>query len=338
MRQSVSVLVVLVLLPSVARGQPAPTPLPRVDVAVATGWFAADRSIRGDGCCSSWSSSLFKGVSGGYYWTEHHKTEVELAAPGPTDGFSSFSERLATGSFRYTYERHAITAARLSLAQAYQYGHNAFIHPFVRGGVDIDRERDEVERYTSIGPIQTEEESTATATRVRPFAAVGFKAYFSDRAFFRGEAKFNVGRNQLSQMAWTAGVGIDFPNRRRVAAPTAPLQESVSTASPREAEPLETWRRYVSQLPVGSLVDVATDNSGRFTAALLSSDDTGIVVLPATRIPEPGRRIAFEHLEALALHGGSAPGRRVGAIVAGSAAGAGTFLTLLAIAFSLYGD
>jgi len=64
MRLRASVFVVLTLLPSVAHGQAAPTT--RVDVAAATGWFAADRAV-GDGCCSSWSSSLFKGVSAGYY-------------------------------------------------------------------------------------------------------------------------------------------------------------------------------------------------------------------------------------------------------------------------------
>ena len=107
MQLSASVLVVLMLLPSAARGQTAAAALPRVDVAAATGWFAADRSIRGDGCCSSWSSSLFKGLSAGYYWTEHLKTEVELAAPGPTEGYTVLSEQLAVNRFRYISEEHS---------------------------------------------------------------------------------------------------------------------------------------------------------------------------------------------------------------------------------------
>ena len=92
MQLSASMLMVLMLLPAAARGQTPAAALPRVDVAAATGWFAADRSIQGDGCCSSWSSSLFRGVSGGFYWTEHLKTEVELAAPGPTEGYTVRSE------------------------------------------------------------------------------------------------------------------------------------------------------------------------------------------------------------------------------------------------------
>ena len=50
MQLSASMLVVLILLPAAARGQTADAALPRVDVAAAAGWFAADRSIGRDGC------------------------------------------------------------------------------------------------------------------------------------------------------------------------------------------------------------------------------------------------------------------------------------------------
>ena len=335
MRLRASVFVALAFLPSVAHGQPAPPPITRVDVAAATGWFAADRSV-GDGCCSSWSSSLFKGVSAGYYWTDHLKTEAELAAPGPTEGYTGFSERLASGSYRYTSEEHTITAARLSLSQAYQFGHNAIFHPFVRGGVDIDREHDDIDRHISTNTSQAEEHSATTGTRVRPFTGIGFKAYFTERAFFKGEAKFNFGRSQLNQMAWTAGVGVDLSGRRPPATP-GPLTETAPVAQPR-GEGRDVWRAYASLLHIGSVVDVAVAGGSRFTATFASVDDSGIVVFPVTRIPEPGRRIQFDRLEMLALHGGAAPGKRVGAAVAGTAAGVGTFLASLLIAFSVLGD
>jgi len=336
MRLSASVLVVLALLPAAAHGQSAPAPLARLDVAAATGWFAADRSV-GDGCCSSWSSSLFKGVSGGYYWTDHLKTEVELAAPGPTDGYTVLSERLANGFYRYTSEEHTITAQRLSLSQAYQFGRNTIFHPFVRGGFDIDREHDDIDRYISSNSSQREEHSEATGTRVRPFTGVGFKAYFSERAFFRGEARFNLGRSQLNQMAWTAGVGVDLAGRRRSLTPGT-LTEAKSDEPPRGQEPADVWRSYASRLPLGSIVDVAVAGGARFTATLLSADDSGIVVVPSVRIAEPGRRIAFDGLEVLALHGGAAPGRRAGAVVAGAGAGAGTFFVLILAALAAWGD
>ena len=336
MQLSASMLMVLMLLPAAARGQTAATALPRVDVAAATGWFAADRSISGDGCCSSWSSSLFRGVSGGFYWTEHLKTEVELAAPGPTEGYTVRSEPLAGNRFRYFSEEHHISAHRVSLSQAYQFGHNSSFHPFVRAGVDIDRERDEIEGHVSTGNVLEEQHSVATRMRARPFGGVGFKAYFNERAFFRGEARFSPGREGLDQMAWTAGVGIDFGGRRTAGAAGS---SSASRATPvRAPEPPGHWRDYATRLKVGDRVDVATLGGKRFIADLVAVDDSSISVKPVVRIPEPTRRVPFDQLEQLALHTGPAPGTRVGAAIAGAGTGVGVFMTLLMITFALIGD
>ena len=338
MRQCVSVLVMLMLLPSAAHSQPAATPLPRVDVAAATGWFAADRSIRGDGCCSSWSSSLFKGVSGGYYWTEHLKTEVELAAPGPTEGYTVRSERLASNLFRYFSEEHRISADRVSLSQAYQFGHNSSFHPFVRAGVDIDRERDDIERHVQTGGVFEEQHSIASDTRIRPFAGVGFKAYFNERAFFRGEARFSPSRGSIDQMAWTAGVGIDLGGRRRTTRAVADSTPPAPDKSLRAPEPIDRWRDYAAKLRTGDRVDVATAGGKRLVADLVAVDDSAITVKPVARVREPTRRIPFEQLEQLALYLGPAPGTRVGATLAGAGTGVGVFMTLLMIAFALIGD
>lgn len=337
MRQGASMFVVLLLLPSAARGQAAAAALPRFDAAAATGWFAADRSIEGDGCCSSWSSSLFRGVSGGFYWTEHLKTEVELAAPGPTEGYTVRSERLAGNLFRYFSEEHRISAHRVSLSQAYQFGHNSSFHPFVRAGVDLDRERDEIEARVSTGSVFDEQHSVATRTLARPFGGVGFKAYFNERAFFRGEARFSPGREGLDQMAWTAGVGIDFGGRRSTG--TAADSSSTSRATPvRAPEPPGRWRDYAKRLKVGDRVDVATGGGTRFIADLVAVDDSSISVKPVVRIPEPTRRVPFDQLEHLALHTGPRPGTRAGAAIAGAGTGLGVFMTLLLITFALVGD
>jgi Outer membrane protein beta-barrel domain len=338
MRHRASVLVVLVFLPSAVRGQPLSPSLPRVDVAAATGWFAADRSIRGVGCCSSWSSSLFKGVSGGYYWTEHLKTEVELAAPGPTEGYTVLSEQVAVNRFRYISEEHRVSAHTVSLSQAYQFGHNSTFHPFVRAGVDIDRERDDVERRISSGNAFEEQHSVSTDTRFRPFVSTGFKAYFNERAFFRGEARFTPNHEGLDQMAWTAGVGIDLGGRRRTTQVPADASSSARAAPVRAPEPLERWRDYAAHLKIGDRVDVATAGGRRLVADLAAVDDSGITVKPVGRISEPARRIPFDQVEMLALHSGAAPGARVGATIAGAGMGVGVFMTLLMITWALIGD
>src|SRR5438045_421983 len=149
MRRATYILVLLAALPAIAHAQPASGPasgpLSRADIAASVGWFAADRAAPGD-CCSSWSSSLFRGVSGGYYWTDHLKTQIEIAAPGPTEGYGVESQLLPNGRFTYTYDEHAYRDTRLSIAQAYQFGRNAMFHPYVLAGVDVDRERDDTSR------------------------------------------------------------------------------------------------------------------------------------------------------------------------------------------------
>jgi hypothetical protein len=46
-------------------------------------------------------------------------------------------------------------------------------------------------------------------------------------------------------------------------------------------------------------------------------------------VAEPVRHVAFDRLEALALHDGPRPGARVGATLVGVGTGAGVFLGLL---------
>jgi len=330
MRRSSAAFVVLLFIPAVVRGQ-SPAPVSRADVAVSTGWFAADRQ-GATSCCDLWSSGLFKGVSAGYYWTDHLKTEATVAAPGTTEGYTFFSERLPNGSSRYTSEEHRYGGTKFSVAQTYQFGRNSTFHPFVTAGLDVDRERDAIERYTS-GSNPVETERVETSIRARAFAGVGFKAYFSERAFFKGEARFAGGRRP-DQMTWTAGVGVDLGGRElpRDAAGTP------SGAVPRGQEPVDVWRNYASQLTVGTRVDVTPAGSDGFTALLVAVDSSGILVKPATRVPEPVRHIAFERLETLALHDGPAPGARVGATLAGVGAGAATYIVTLMLLFSRFGN
>src|SRR4029434_1224390 len=101
---------------------------------------------------------------------------------------------------------------------------------------------DDIERRTSIGNAFVEQPSQATAVRARPFAGVGFKAYFNERAFFKGEARFTPDRDEISQMTWTAGIGIDLGGRR----PTSlrPYSSATSASAPPDApvrapEPIE---------------------------------------------------------------------------------------------------
>jgi hypothetical protein len=332
MQCTTAVLLSTLLAPAAAHAQSPAEPLARTDVAVSTGWLAADRSIEGS-CCSSWSSGLHKGVSAGYYWTDHVKTEAGVANPGTTEAYGSFTERLANGAFRYTSERHRYEGTTFSIAQIYQFGRNATFHPFVVGGLDVERERDTIDRYVSTSSIGSETERVETSLRTRAFAGAGFKAYFSERAFFRGEARF-AGVGSPTRMTWTAGVGVDLGRARRS---PAQAEAHAPSAAPRAAEPPEVWRAYASRLPPGSVVDVTSAGGDHFIAALVAVDADGILLKPATRVAEPVRHVTFDRIETLALHDGPRPGARVGATLAGVGAGAGTFIVLLATAFSHFG-
>jgi len=331
MQSTAAVFLFLMLFPAAVRGQSPVEPVSRGDVAVSAGWLAADRSTEGS-CCSSWSAGLFKGVSAGYYWTDHLKTEATVADPGTTEGYENFSERLPNGTVRYTSERHRYDGTTFSIAQIYQFGRNATFHPFAVAGVDVERERDAIERYVSTSSIPSESERTETSIRTRAFAGAGFKAYFSERAFFRGEARF-AGGGRSAQMTWTAGVGVDLGRGR----PAAAAQPRSPGAAPRGPEVPDVWRTYASRLPAGSLVDVTPAGGDRFVAAFAAADADGILLKPATRIAEPVRHVAFDRLEQLALHDGPRPGARVGATLAGIGAGAGTFTLVLLMLLSHFG-
>ena len=199
-------LVLLALSPAAALCQGPPTPRPRRDISASIGGFMADHPVSRYRTWSTWSGGLFKGVAGGYYWTDHLKTEVEVAASGETDAYADYTYP----AYAYSYDHHYYRDVLVSAAQVYQFGRNAFFHPFVSAGLDIDRERDETERTVFGYPgNRVTTERTDTAVRARPFEAAGFKAYFSERVFFRMDTKAGF-RNRLDQVTWKIGFGVDF--------------------------------------------------------------------------------------------------------------------------------
>lgn len=329
MRTFPAAFLVLLLVPAVVRGQTPPAPVSRADVAVSTGWFSADRDGEGS-CCGVWSAGLFKGVSAGYYWTDHLKTEAGFAAPGDTEGSSSVGERLANGSFRYTSEQHHVDGTTFSIAQIYQFGHNSTFHPFMTAGVDLDHERDVIDRYVSTVSSAVQDRRAEVALRTRVFAGAGFKAYFSERGFFRGEARF-AGARRADQMTWTAGIGMDVGRLRPAHAAGSPRMV------PRGQEDADVWRRFASQIPIGALVEAMPAGGDRFIGELVAVDTDGILLKPTTRVPEAVRHVPFDRLETLALHDGPRPGARVGATLAGVGAGAGTFVIALMMVLSHFG-
>jgi outer membrane protein W len=203
--------IVLVLIPitGLCQAKGIGVPPARVDVSATLGVFSASHKVSEEECCN-WSTSLFKGLGAGYYWTEHLKTEIEAAWPGRSETYTYSNSRSADGTVVYINEEHSYNTFNASAAQLYQFGRNAFFHPFAGAGLGVTREHDKHERTTATnrGP-QSADVSETSAVRARPFVTTGFKAYFAERAFFRGEVKLGLAR-RVEELVWKAGFGVDF--------------------------------------------------------------------------------------------------------------------------------
>ena len=168
-------LVLLALSPAAALCQSPPTPRHRRDISASIGGFMADHPVSRYRTWSTWSGGLFKGVAGGYYWTDHLKTEVEVAATGETDADGDFT--LSTYSYDHFYYRDVLVSA----AQVYQFGRNRLFHPFVSAGLDIDREETE---HTVFGYVPV----TVTTERTTPPCAHGRSRPPDSRPISRSES------------------------------------------------------------------------------------------------------------------------------------------------------
>jgi len=65
------------------------------------------------------------------------------------------------------------------------------------------------------------------------------------------------------------------------------------------AQDVELWKARAAQIPIGATVKLRTNDGHRMRAVLMGVDQSGILVKPATRLPEPSRRLPFDGLEAL---------------------------------------
>ena len=91
---------------------------------------------------NDWHSQF--GVSGGagWYWTNHHKTQVEFAATTAASVYTSEPFVVGPGraDVRVTTVR-SYESQRVSLAQLYKFRRNEWVHPFLGAGLDIVREQ-----------------------------------------------------------------------------------------------------------------------------------------------------------------------------------------------------
>ena len=107
-------------------------------------------------------------------------------------------------------------------------------------------------------------------------------------------------------------------------------------ARPAVTADTEVWRRFASQLPVGSRVRVELIDGTRVTGTLMVVEDEALIVKPKTRLPEPARRLPFTDI-------GSIEPQRNGigvanAVLIGVVTGAASFFGLFILAVTALDD
>jgi hypothetical protein len=213
-RTAIGVVAVLVFSAPVW-GQTFPPPAardqPRWDAGGGFGllWVRdADVGDDGDGALGSYQLRF----DAGRYLTPHLKLGLHVAS-GPRFRTAAIDYVEANGRSFPTLVGTHTRLITLAPGVTYQFGDNQFLHPYITGGAQIDlldlhRKRNP-ETVRAPVPVSLIDERK-TAVNARPFAAAGFKAYFSRRVFVRPEVLAGFGPGGIRQFTLHLGGGVDF--------------------------------------------------------------------------------------------------------------------------------
>jgi len=117
----------------------------------------------------------------------------------------------------YTVESR-FSRRTVGVSQQYQFFHNVWFHPHVAAGVNITRvrQRDDPSRIYLYDPVTGTSRfeppragTERTSVTANPFIAIGYKAYLSDRAFFRNDLRIAF-RGGPNETVLRLGFGFDF--------------------------------------------------------------------------------------------------------------------------------
>ena len=194
-----------------------PAATQRPDVSATIGWLNVNKSDLGDS--NDWYNRSAQGaLMFGWYWSPHVKTELEISASTEAELYAIREE--VVNSVRFiTASEYGFATRRLTFGAQYQFGENAWFHPHVATGVDINREKvrrldrdvyvyDPVARVSRVVRLAVQH-SPDTDTHVRPFVGTGFKGYFTQRGFVRSDLRVVFGK-RVEDAVVRFGVGVDF--------------------------------------------------------------------------------------------------------------------------------
>lgn len=204
--------------PAAAQQPPsARSPLVHADLHGTIGWLNVESNV--PTAYDDWYNRVFYGGAGfGWYWTDHLKTEIDVGATSAAELYSG-EPVIVSGQTTYLSFRQKFQTRTVAAAQQYQFYRNAWFHPYLAAGVEMSWERLERrdEPLFFYDPV-TRQSRTARQARTRapvkslegrPFAATGFKAYMTERSFFRGDLRLAM-RSGVDEVLLRFGFGMDF--------------------------------------------------------------------------------------------------------------------------------
>ena len=200
--------------------QPAETPLPkRWDLAGSVALFDYRPGDNNTLYNDDWYSAGRFGAQIGYYWTEFLKTEVEYSTT--TEGTLYFQEFRRTPDQRNSYSQnyeinHRVEQLQLRLTA--QFRRNAWVHPYLTGGLIGERDRTRIQADRNVHYL------TGQPALVIPEFNNGPHSEYNVGFALGGGAKFYTSQNTFINVGtlgtWSsptsgsisllAGFGIDF--------------------------------------------------------------------------------------------------------------------------------
>ena len=212
-----------VLAAAPAAAQSAASPLSRADIGGSVGWFNANKKGFDEDRYNDWyNRSLHGGLGAGWYWTDNFKTEFDLSATSEAT-LRAYPRVIVDGIQTATPIKYSIGTKKLAVSQHYQGFRNRWVHPYAGVGVETTWERtteehgatwayDPVAR-TSRQVLPAKTIGPNTDVIVRPFGALGFKAYMTQRSFFRTEMRVAF-RGGIDEFLLRFGFGFDLPGNK----------------------------------------------------------------------------------------------------------------------------
>lgn len=203
-----------------ASAQAQPSEAPKWDLSATAALFNASPAENDNAYRDDWYFDGRYAVTAGHYWTQHLKTEVEYAVSGEGSIYNQVYVTPPGGLYGYPLSSESFYRLEQgAIRMVWQFGDNAWVHPYLSGGLVVDRER----RRTFV-PEQYQYPAGRTnplliTPQVNPAPSyehrlgysigAGVKLYLAPKAFFTTGA--NVTHSKPARtVSLLAGFGFDF--------------------------------------------------------------------------------------------------------------------------------